>query len=277
MRRPQGVQVALAAAVLALLAACAEVPPTPAEPPAVRVSAQDEQVARAIAKHRQLAQQYRQSGDLAAAAAQWQVLTVLAPNDPAYRSELAETRAAIARRVQEHYAAGSAALKSGDQERAADAMLRVLALEPGNADAAQALRDIEKRRLARIAAGRAAKVAEAAGVAANAGTRTAPARQGAADAVDAYNLEQPIEMFKAGDTAGGLRDLKAWVDANPGDKAGRNRIGTVVFEQGRELEAQGQREQALALYEQAVALRGEPAFGWTPRIQALKKSLAGAK
>jgi tetratricopeptide (TPR) repeat protein len=273
----QGAQVALAAAVLALLAACAEVPPTPAEPPAVRVSAQDEQVAKAIARHRQLAQQYRQSGDLAAAAAQWQVLSLLAPNEPAYRSELAETRAAIGRRVQEHYAAGTAALKSGDPERAADAMLRALALDPSNADAAQALRDIEKRRLARIAAGRAAKVNEATGGASNAATRAATSRQGAADAADAYNLEQPIEMFKAGDTAGGLRDLKAWVDANPGDKAGRNRIGAAVYERGRELEAQGQREQALAMYEQAVALRGEPGVGWASRIQSLKKSLGGAK
>ena len=80
-------------------------------------------------------------------------------------------------------------------------------------------------------------------------------------------------MFRAGDTAGGLRDLHRFVDANPGDKAARNRIGTVVYDRARELEEQGQREQALGLYEQAVALRGEAGPGWAARIQALKKAL----
>jgi tetratricopeptide (TPR) repeat protein len=80
-------------------------------------------------------------------------------------------------------------------------------------------------------------------------------------------------MFKAGDVEGGLRDLRRYVDTYPNDKAGRNRIGTAVYDRGRELEAQGAREQALKMYEQAVALRGEPGPGWSARIQALKKSL----
>jgi tetratricopeptide (TPR) repeat protein len=153
-------------------------------------------------------------------------------------------------------------------------MLRVLALDPDHADAAQALREIERRRLARIAAGRAAKVNEAAAAGMpNGASRAAPARQPAADATEAYNIDQPLEMFKAGDTAGGMRDLRNYVEANPNDKAGRNRIGTAVYERARELEAQGQREQALAMYEQAVSLRGEPGFGWASRIQSLKKAL----
>jgi hypothetical protein len=45
-----------------------------------------------------------------AAAAQWQILTVLAPQDATYKAELADTRATIARRAQENYAAGSAAI-----------------------------------------------------------------------------------------------------------------------------------------------------------------------
>ena len=255
---------------LALLAACAEVPPAPEQAPAARIVPHDEQLSRAIARHQQLAQQYQQAGDLAAAAAQWQILTVLAPQERTYQHELTQTRAAIDSRARENLAAGKAALKSGETDRAADAMLRVLALDPQNAEAAQALRDIEKRRLARIQAGRAAKVNEAA--AANLSARPAPARP-PADAGDAYSLEQPLEMFRAGDTAGGLRDLHRFVDANPGDKSARNRIGTVVYDRARELETQGQREQALGLYVEAVALRGDAAPGWTARIQAVKKAL----
>jgi tetratricopeptide (TPR) repeat protein len=268
MNRRFGLGAGLLSVGLALLAACAEVPPAPA--PATRAAPHDEQLARAIARHQQLAQQYKQSGDLAAAAAQWQILTVLAPGEGTYSRELAETRALIDRRARENLAAGTAALKNGETDRAAEAMLRVLALDPQNADAAQVLRDIEKRRLARIQAGRAAKVNEAA---AAASSRTAAARQSTSDVGDAYSLEQPLEMFRAGDTAGGLRDLRRFVDANPNDKAARIRVGTVVYDRAKELEAQGQREQALGLYEQAVALRGDAAPGWTARIQALKKAL----
>ncbi len=84
-----------------------------------------------------------------------------------------------------------------------------------------------------------------------------PAAAQGADVAYAYSLEQPLEMFKAGDTAGGLRELRQFVAANPNDRSARNRIGAAVYDRGRELEAQGQREQALAMYEEAVALRGE--------------------
>ena len=260
MNRRFGLGAGLLSVGLALLAACAEVPPVPA--PATRAAPHDEQLARAIARHQQLAQQYKQSGDLAAAAAQWQILTVLAPGEGTYSRELAETRALIDRRARENLAAGTAALKNGETDRAAEAMLRVLALDPQNADAAQVLRDIEKRRLARIQAGRAAKVNEAA-AAANSSSRTAAARQSMSDAGDAYSLEQPLEMFRAGDTAGGLRDLRRFVDANPNDKAARVRVGTVVYDRAKDLEAQGQREQALRFVRAGgrAARRGRAGMG----------------
>jgi tetratricopeptide (TPR) repeat protein len=268
----------LAAAVLGALAGCAQVPPAPESAPAAtpavrRAPAVDEQLNRAIARHLQLAQQYKQSGDLPAAAAQWQILTVLAPKDDSYRSELAAARAAVARRVQENLNAGTAALRSGDADRAADAMLRVLALDPENTEAAQALRDIEKRRASRVQAGRAARVSEAAG--GPSARAAAPRTATPIDPVstETYSLELPLEMFRAGDNEGGLRELRQFVDQNPNDRAARNKIGTVVYERGRELETQGQREQALVMYQQAVSLRGEPAPGWAARVQALKKAL----
>jgi len=260
---------------LALLAGCAQLPLAPPAAPeaAPRLSPQDERVRLAVAKHQQLANQAKQAGDLAAAATQFQILTLLAPNDAAFRKELAATRAEITRRVNENLAAGNAAMRSGDADRAADAMLKVLALDPENAEAAKDLREIEAQRLSRIQAGRAAKAGGAGAVANNVPRAAAAPRTPATAASDAYDLEQPLEMFKAGDTTGGLRDLKAYVDANPNDKAARNRIGTAVYDKAREQHEQGSREQALALYEQAVALRGEPGLGWMSRIQALKKAL----
>jgi tetratricopeptide (TPR) repeat protein len=252
-------------------------PPAPSSAPAPvavqRLSPQDERVRLAVAKHQQLANQAKQAGDLATAATQFQILTLLAPNDATFRNELAATRAEIGRRVKENLATGNAAMRSGDADRAADAMLKVLALDPENAEAAKDLREIEALRLSRIQAGRAAKAGGSGAVVNGNAPRAAAPRAAASAASDAYDLEQPLEMFKAGDTAGGLRDLKAYVEANPTDKAARNRIGTVVYDRARELEEQGSREQALTLYEQAVALRGEPGLGWSSRIQALKRAL----
>ena len=256
---------------LAVLAGCAEVPTTlaPDLPMPVARSAHEEQINRSIARHRQLALQYKQSGDLASAATQWHILALLSPHDDAIQHELTATESSIGHRVQENLATGTSEWRSGDIDRAADTMLKVLALDPENVEAAKLLRDIEKRRLSKIQAGRAAKVNAAAGIQSSS-TRSQPSGNG-------FDLELPLEIFKAGDTAGGLRDLRRFVDANPNDRAARQRIGVAVYDRARELEDKGMREQALALYEQAVSLRGDMAPGWNARIQSLRKALGQAQ
>ncbi|MET0205214.1 MAG: hypothetical protein ABW276_12955, partial [Casimicrobiaceae bacterium] len=102
-------------------------------------------VSEAVTRHRRAAESARQSGDLATAAVQYQVLTVLAPDDATYTRELAATRAAIDREVREQLAAGNAAMAANDLERASSAMLRVLALDPAQTDAARVLREIDRR------------------------------------------------------------------------------------------------------------------------------------
>ena len=273
----------LIAAALGALAGCAEQPVAPTAPgaaapaPVVRPSPHDERVRQSIARHQQLAREYRQSGDLAAAAIQWQLVTLLAPGDSNARQELAATRAEIHRRVQESLTAGVAFARASDFEKAAEQYLKALALEPDNAEAAAQLRDIEKRRATRTQAGRAAQAAAASnGQRANVASTRPAATAPMMPAPDIVDAELPIELFKAGDTAGGLRDMKRYVEANPNDKAARNRMGTLVYDRGRDLEAQGQREQAYAMYEQALALRGEPGLGWNLRIGALRKTLADA-
>jgi tetratricopeptide (TPR) repeat protein len=272
MSRRIGYRAALMAAGAAVLASCAEVPPAPAPAPVRRVAPVDQELERAVARHRDLVQKAKAAGDLSTAAAHLQILTVLAPGDQTYRRELASTRAAIERQAQERLAAGNAAMKRGETERAADAMLDVLALDPDNAEAAQTLRDIERRHAARTQAARAAKAGGTA-MAAPAASRQTGRRAPAPDPADAYDLEQPLEMLAAGDVDGGLRDLHQFVDAHSNDRAVRNQIGNAVYERARELETQGEREQALRLYEEAVSLRGAAAAGWNNRIRSLKKSL----
>lgn len=259
----------LAAALL--VGACAQAPVEPTAPPSAPPStpAVSASTAEAIARYRKAAEAARVSGDLATAATQWQVVTLLAPGDDAAKRELATVRATIAKDVREQLAAGNAAMSAGDTERAAQAMLRVLALDPAQPDAAKALREIDRRRFTRIQADRAAKVT-AQEQAAMRGT----ARPAAASDGDGFDVEQAIEMFRAGDATGGLRDLKAYVDANPANRAARQRIATVVADRAKELEDKGSREEAVSLYEQATALRGDAGGAWVARVAPLKKTLS---
>jgi tetratricopeptide (TPR) repeat protein len=258
---------------LALLAACAEAPPRPAAPPpeVVKLSPTEAAIASAIAAHRLRAERDGARGDLAAAAREWQILALLAPDDARFRTQLDATRAAIDKGVREQLQAGNAALRAGDTDRATVAMLRVLALDPDNADAAKALRDIDRQKLARIQTNRAARAGQASSAA---NGRPANGAAATADASESYDIDQRIEMFRAGDVEGGLKELRAFVDANPNNQAARQRIGTTVYERAREAESKGAREQALMLYDQAAALRGKAPPEWTAQAQKLRKALS---
>lgn len=221
---------------------------------------------QAIARHRQQAAEYRRAGDHAAEAAQWQILVLLAPDDPLYPRELATARAAIAATVREQTQAGNAALTAGDLDRASVAFLRVLAADPANPEAAKQMREVDRRRATRIQAAASSRAARTGGA--------GGATMAAADGGDAFDLDQAFELFRAGDTAAGLREFRAFVDANLTNRAARQRIGAVVADRAKELEDEGQREQALALYEQASSLRGDSSGPWVHRVAALRKALS---
>jgi tetratricopeptide (TPR) repeat protein len=253
------------------LAACAPAPTVVDDPPpavytpsAPTTSVTSPYRNAAIARHSRLAAQARDAGDLAEAADHEEVLVLLAPNDPARRRALQTTREAIKRAARTHTESGLAARRAGDLNAARDAYLRVLLLDPDNTEAVKALREIDSATMARVQGERAAKVRVVDDIVASAKARASDA---------ALDVDQRIEIMRAGDLNAGLRELRSWVDANPGDRATRQRIGGAVAEKARELESKAQRESALGLYEQAGTLAGAPAPEWTARIQALRKGL----
>jgi hypothetical protein len=254
---------------LLVLAACAEAPVQPTTP-APR-SAADDAAATAAAEHRQLALRSARAGDHAAAEREWHIVLLLAPRDEEARKEYDAERAAIRERVRENLQIGLTASRNGETERATQAMLKVLALDPENAEAAKVLREIDRQRATRIQASQAQRAArESQASVANAGRAAPPA---AAEPSESYDIEQPIEMFKAGDLSGGLRDFRAFVEANPRNDAARQRIASIVYDRGIEAEQKGEHEQAAMLIEQAVSLRGKPMPEWTAKAQAIRKAL----
>jgi tetratricopeptide (TPR) repeat protein len=255
-----------------LLAACAETPPRSAPPPeAAKATTAEVAVASAIAAHRKQAERDAAAGDLAAAQREWRILALLAPGNPQFRAQEEATRAAIEKGVVEQLQSANTALRAGDIDRAGAALLKALALDPGNVEAMKSLREIDRQRLARIQGTRAARASQAANGSAG---RSAAASATPADASESYDIDQRIEMFRAGDLEGGLKELRAFVDANPNNQAARERIAATVYERGREAEAKGAREQALMLIDQASALRGKPLPEWTAQAQKLRKGLS---
>ena len=197
------------------LAACAPAPSLPdAEPPVVRSAPPaigSSYRAAAITRHARLAATAREAGDLASAADHEEVLVLLAPEDPARRKALQATRDAIRRSVRAHADAGVTARRGGDLASARDAYLRALALDPDNIEAAKALREIDLAVMSKSQGDRAARVRATDDIIASVKARAA----------DSYDLEQRLELVRAGDLTAGLRELRSWVDANQGDRASR--------------------------------------------------------
>ena len=91
---------------------------------------------------------------LADAALAWEVLVVLRPDVPDYRERLAEIRRQIDSAVAERLPRGASAAQRGDIDYATRQYLAILALQPHNALAADALRALERERNKRQYLGR---------------------------------------------------------------------------------------------------------------------------
>ena len=95
---------------------------------------------------------------LADAAFAWEVLTVLRPEVPEYRERLAESQRFVDDAVADRLPRAAQAARRGDSEAATQQYLAVLALQPQNPQAADALRALERERNARQYLGRPSRI-----------------------------------------------------------------------------------------------------------------------
>jgi len=107
---------------------------------------------------RERALQSGRQGQLAEAATSWEILTVLRPDSREYRDRLYETQQLINQAAADRMQRGALALKRGELDAATSQYLAVLALAPDNAQAADALRGIERERNKRNYLGKASRI-----------------------------------------------------------------------------------------------------------------------
>jgi len=120
-----------------------------AAPAAVRAYVQQQSERAAAAEAR---------GDWAAAVLGYEIIDLLHPGDRAMQQRQRAARQRQAAGVAHHEANAQAAQQRGDADAAQAAWLRVLALDPGNQAAADALRHIEQVQSHRSASGRFTRV-----------------------------------------------------------------------------------------------------------------------
>jgi tetratricopeptide (TPR) repeat protein len=267
----------LAAALPCLVAACANIDEAavPANYSAAAEPERDSITSRVVTHRRALAQQLQAKGDMAGAAAQWHILALVAPDEPAFREARDRAHAAMKRVAADEYKAALASLKRGESENGMNALLRVLAYEPDHADAVRLLRAYGQERASKAQAERAARlrpVATAGGTGRTANRRTSNGRS--AEANNGYDLDQSLELLRSGDATVALTELRRIVEANPTDRALRRRVTEEIQLRAVAVEAQGSRELAVILYEHALALGRDASAAWRARLTSLKKALA---
>jgi tetratricopeptide (TPR) repeat protein len=228
-----------------------------------------------VERRRQLALQHEARGDAAAAAVQWHILALIAPDDPAFRAARDRARAATKRAAAEEYRAALAALQKGETDNGMHALLRVLAAEPDHAEAARLLRNLGQARASKTQAERVARLQPAPLAAANRNARNArTVTANGSDANNGYDLDQSLELLRSGDTAVAAAELRRIVEANPSDHALRRRVTEELRLRAAAAEEQGAPERAVPLYEQALALSRDAPAAWRSQLTALKKTLA---
>lgn len=119
-----------------------QVSPAPAHAPRPRVPPQTELPLEQ--RERESAEDLMQQARWAEAIPHWEVLELLNPDQPAYAKKLAEAKSRAGAAATEHLQQARQARQQGQTDRAFVLYLKALSTDPSNAEAALALREIER-------------------------------------------------------------------------------------------------------------------------------------
>ena len=250
---------------LVLLTACGSAPvATPASPPADDGAPPSAPPVSAFeARQRDRAQQLSRQGRLADAAVAWEVLTVLRPDTGEYRERLSDMRRQIDAALNDRLQRATQAQRRGDAEAAVQQYLAVLALQPDHAQAADALRAIERERNRRNFLGKYSRLTVTRRAVADA--EMAPVEVAGTPG----ELEHASLLASQGEYADAIAVLDRRVAANRRDAAATRMLADVHYQQGVALAAVD-RHAAVSSLERALRLNPQLARART-RLAELKR------
>jgi tetratricopeptide (TPR) repeat protein len=221
-------------------------------------------------REREIAERLMQEGRWADAIPHWEVLELLHPDQPGYAKKLADAKSRATTAATEHLQQARQARQQGQSDRAFVLYLKVLSANPDNAEAAQALREIEQDSARRAYVGalsRGGNNEAMAGVRRGSNGPPPPSAGG--------ELDSAIALLHQGDTAAAVQALESYVRKNPRDDLGKRTLQDAYVELSRQRSQEGKKEEALTYLEKAQALRdGKTNPGLARSIQALRKDIA---
>ncbi|TAK87540.1 MAG: hypothetical protein EPO09_18730 [Aquabacterium sp.] len=213
-----------------MLAACTSTPPvdqSAAHSPAVDAFEQ-----RTLAN----AQSQMQQEHLAEAVLSWEALSLLRPGHPMYAQQLKQARDLVAQKVAEQLPAARQARQRGALDEASQRYLSILALQPDNTGAAQALRDIEQQRNKQLYLGRYSRLTLAKAASSK---QMAQGKQAANTTLAAERnaLEHAALLAGQGEFDDAITLLQQELVARPKDGATIALLADVYYRQATSLEA----------------------------------------
>ena len=216
-----------------------------------------------------------QEGRWAEAATHWEILQLLRPDQPDYARKLAEARAESSHAAAEHLQEAAQARSQGQTNRAVMLYLKALSADPGNGEAAQALRDIEKERVRKSNFGPSARGASGEAALAALSSRRSSKPYAAPSTAEGRELDSAILLLHQGDYSAAVQTLETYVRKNPHDDLGRRTLQDAYVDLARQRAKEGKKEEALAYLEKAHSLRDSKSGPELTRaIASLRKEMA---
>lgn len=267
---------ALVPMVLAVcLAGCGSTPPAVPEAPVDVLPtpvAADSPHAAFEQRQRDRALTLARQGRLADAAIAWEVLTVLRPEQADYRERLADARRQIDAAVAERLPRAAQAARRGEFDNATQLYLGVLALQPDQAQAADALRALERDRVKRNHLGKYARYTLTRRAVSD-GEMAPPATP--ARLAEGNEIEHASMLAGQGDFDDAIALLERRAASNPREDATRRLLADIYFQK---VQAQPALERAAAIRSLERSLRLDPSHaGAKARLQQLKAAETAAR
>lgn len=218
-----------------MLGACGTTPPAEPATPSGEVGPPTAAGTPFERRHRERAYVAMRQGRLADAAIAWEILSVLRPDVPDYAARLAETQRHIDVAVADRLNRAQQAQRRGELDLASQQFLAVLALQPDHAQAADALRAVERERNRRSYLGRYSRITLTRRAIADA--EAPPVVVDKARAADTAELEHASLLASQGETVDAIALLEKRVARNRRDAAAIKLLCDVYWQRAHQLES----------------------------------------
>jgi tetratricopeptide (TPR) repeat protein len=200
----------------------------------------------------------------------WELLLLVQPDSAEYREQLHETQRRATEVVAARMKAAEKARKAGNREQATLGYLRALSVDPQNAAAAKALRelDIEANKRAYLS-----KPLRNTMIAARPSDRNGAQNASKPPATAVSELETGVALFKQGDYAASVENLEKFVQSHPRDEHARGYLADAYHELGLASLGAGRKEEALDQLEKARRLGPSDPARLAKAIGAVRRAL----